>query len=162
MEQKTEKTEERIIRILSRDIEGGMKIYPGLAKIKGVSWSFSNAICQFLGLDKNRKISSLTENEIKKISDFVKNPSLSPFLLNRRFDLESGKNLHLNGSDLDLRKDFDIKRLKTIKSYKGLRHSSGLPVRGQRTRGNFRKNRRKSVGIKKKINSPEKTGRTFK
>ena len=51
---------------------------------------------------------------------------------------------------MDLKKDFDIKRLKKIKSYKGFRHSSKLPLRGQRTKGNFRKNRAKSVGIKKK------------
>ena len=45
---------------------------------------------------------------------------------------------------------FAIKRLKKIKCYKGFRHTSGLPVRGQRTRSNFRRNRAKGAGIKKK------------
>ena len=156
MEQKTEtkkpemKDEERIIRILSRDIEGGMKVYAGLAKVKGISWGLSNAICKVLNMDKNRKIGSLTEVEIKKISEFVKNPSVPVFLLNRRLDFETGRDKHLTGSDLELQKDFDIKRLKQIRSYRGYRHALGLPSRGQRTRSNFRKNRGKSVGIKNK------------
>ena len=43
------------------------------------------------------------------------------------------------------------KRLQMIKSYKGMRHAAGLPVRGQRTKSNFRKNKGKgSLGVKKK------------
>lgn len=153
MEQKQtqeKRYEEKVIRILSEDIEGGMKIYPGLAKIKGVSWGVSNAVCKKLDMDKNRKIGSLTQEEIKKISEFIKNPKIPEYLLNRRKDFSTGEDRHLVGSDLELQKDFDIKRLKKIKSYKGIRHGAGLPVRGQRTRGNFRKNRRKGAGIKKK------------
>ncbi|MFC1710697.1 30S ribosomal protein S13 [Nanoarchaeota archaeon] len=141
---------ERIVRILSEDIEGEMKIYPGLAKIKGVSWGLSNAVCKVLKIDKTKKIGSLSETEIKKISEFIKNPEVPLYLLNRRQDLESGKDKHLTGSDLELQKEFDIKRLKKIKSYRGFRHASGLPMRGQRTRSNFRKNKAKGAGIKKK------------
>lgn len=142
--------EEKLLRILSTDIEGKMKVYVGLTKIKGISWSLSNAICKVLKIDKNRKIGSLSEEEIKKISDFVKNPDVPVYILNRRKDIEQGKDRHLIGTDLELQKDFDIKRLKKIKSYIGLRHSVGLPVKGQRTRGHFRRNRKKSSGIKKK------------
>ena len=145
-----EKREERIVRILSRDIEGKMKVYVGLTKIKGVSWSMSNAVCNILSLDKNRRIGSLTEEEIKKITDFLKNPKVPIFLVNRRFDLETGENRHLIGTDLDLRRDFDVKRLKNIRSYRGLRHQLGQPTRGQRTQSHFRKNKLKSVGLKKK------------
>ncbi len=141
---------ERMVRILSQDIEGGMKIYPGLAKIKGVSWGLSNAVCKKLKIDKNRKIGSLTSDEIKKITEFIKNPEVPEFIVNRRHDFETGKNKHLTGTDLELRTEFDIKRLKKIKSYKGIRHSAGLPVRGQKTKSNFRKNRAKGMGIKKK------------
>lgn len=144
------KYEEKIIRILSEDIEGGMKLYPGLAKIKGISWGLSNAVCRAMGLDKNRKIGSLTQEEIKKISEFMKSPKIPDYLLNRRRDFATGKNKHLVGSDLELQTEFDIKRLKKIRSYRGIRHSAGLPVRGQRTRGNFRKNKRKGAGIRKK------------
>ena len=62
---KETKSEERIVRILSKDIEGAMKIYPGLTKIKGVSWALSNAICKSLKINKYRKIGSLTDEEIK-------------------------------------------------------------------------------------------------
>ena len=162
VEQKTDlekKQEERVVRILSKDIEGGMTIYSGLTKIKGVSWAVSNAVCKVLKIDKKRKIGSLTIDEIKTISDFIKNPKLPVYLLNRRKDFETGENKHLQGSDLELRKEFDIKRLKKIKSYRGLRHASGLPMRGQRTRSHFRINRRKSSGIKKKEKKVE--GRKF-
>ena len=142
--------EEKIVRILSKDLRGGMKLYPGLTKIKGISWSVSNALCKILKIDKNKKIGALTNEELEKITDFAKNPKLPEFLMNRRFEFETGKTTHLNGIDLDLRNEFDIKRLKKIKIYKGYRHMLGLPLRGQRTRGNFRRNKMKGVGIKKK------------
>ncbi len=151
-EQKSEvkKHEERIVRILSKDIEGKMSVYSGLTKVNGISWSISNAICKKLNIDKNRKMGSLSDEEIKKISEFMKNPSVPSHLFNRQIDPETGVNRHLIGSDLELRKDFDIKRLKKIKSYRGIRHAAGLPVRGQRTKSHFRKNKSKGVGIKKK------------
>src|SRR3989344_2669531 len=121
----------RIIRIMQKDIEGGMKLYPGLTKIKGISWSLSNVVC-------------------KKLEEFLKNPDVPNYLKNRQKDLETGKDEHLVGSNLELRKEFDIKRLKKIKSYKGYRHAAGLPARGQRTRAHFRKNRSRGAGIKKK------------
>jgi len=145
-----QKYKEKIVRILSRDIEGGMKLYPGLTKIKGVSWSFSNAVCKILKMDKNKRIGSLTEKEIKEITEFIKNPKAPKYLINRRKDFGTGEDQHLVGSDLELKKEFDIKRLKKIKSYKGYRHLVGLPLRGQRTKSNFRKNRKKGSGIKKK------------
>lgn len=145
-----ENYEGKIVRILSKDIEGNMKIYPGLTKVKGISWSFSNALCKLLKIDKKRKIGSLSKEEIEKISNFIKNPEIPKQLMNRRDDFETGENKHLIGSDLELQKEFDIKKLKKIKSYKGYRHMSGLPLRGQRTRANFRKNKSKGVGIKKK------------
>jgi len=151
-----EDTSSKIIRIMQTDIPGEKKVYIGLTKIKGISWSFSIALCNKLGFDRDRRIMSLNPDEIKKIEEFVKNPELPNFLLNRRKDLESGKNMHLLGTDLELRKDFDIKRLKKIRSYKGLRHALGQPVRGQRTRSHFRK-KGKSVGVLKKAKIGKKS-----
>ncbi len=150
-EETQQKSQERIVRILSKDIEGSEKVYLGLTKIKGVSWSLSNATCVILKIPKNKKVGELTDSEISKISEFLKNPKVPDFILNRRMDPESGKNNHLIGVDLELKGEFDIKRLKKIKSYRGLRHLLGLPTRGQRTKGNFRKNRRKGAGIQKKV-----------
>lgn len=148
--QKQEKKEDRVVRILATDIEGKMKVYPALAKVKGISWGLSNAICKILKIDKNRKVGALTTEELAIISKFMKNPQIPKYLVNRREDFETGEDKHLIGPDLELQNSFDIKRLKKIKSYRGFRHMSGLPMRGQRTRSNFRKNRSKGVGIKKK------------
>ena len=148
--QQEKEDSEKVVRILSEDIEGGMKLYAGLTKIKGVSWSLSNAVCKSLKFDKNRKIGSLTKEEIQTMSEFIKNPKVPKYILNRRNDFETGEDKHLVGSDLDLTKEFDIKRLKKIKSYRGIRHAAGLTLRGQRTRSNFRFNRRKGAGIKRK------------
>lgn len=148
--QKQEKQEDRIVRIMQKDIEGKTSLYAGLAKIKGVSWSLSNAVCKKLKIPKNKKVGKLTPEEIEKIEKFLKNPDLPSFLNNRQKDFETGENRHLTGTDLELRKDFDIKRLKKIKAYRGLRHMIGLPMRGQRTKSNFRRNRAKGSGIKKK------------
>jgi small subunit ribosomal protein S13 len=153
MEQKTQsnqKYNDKIVRILSKDIEGNINIYPGLTKIKGVSWSMSNATCKLLKIEKNKKIGSLTEEEIEKITKFLKNPDVPANILNRRKDIKTGEDKHLVGIDLELQKEFDIKRLKQINSYRGYRHAVGLPLRGQRTKSNFRTNRRKGAGIKKK------------
>jgi len=141
----------RIVRILSKDIEGNTGVYSGLTKVKGISWGFANAVCKKLKIPKTKKIGDLSPEEIKKIEVFVKNPDLPKFMINRRNDLETGEDKHLQGTDLELRKDFDIKRLKQIKSYRGFRHMSGLPSRGQRTKSNFRRNRSKGAGIKKKV-----------
>lgn len=145
-----ENREDRIVRILSKDIEGKMSVYSGLTKIKGISWAASKAICRNAKIDEKKKIGLLTEEEIKKIEDIAKNAKIPQYLINRRNDFETGNESHLVGSDLELKQEFDIKRLKKIKAYKGLRHLLKLPMRGQRTKSNFRRNRKKGAGIKKK------------
>jgi len=146
------KEEASLVRILGKDIRGDKKVLAGLTKITGISWAFANAICKKLNLDEKMRIQEIPKDKIKKIEEFIENPDVPTFLKNRQKDFDSGENKHLSGEDLRLRKEFDIKRLRKTKSYKGVRHSAGLPVRGQRTRSNFRKNRRKSgvTGVKKK------------
>ncbi|HLD97874.1 MAG TPA: 30S ribosomal protein S13 [Candidatus Nanoarchaeia archaeon] len=142
---------ETLVRILSTDIPGSKNLYSGFTYIKGVSFAISNALCHQLNLDRKRKIVSLSKPEIETISETLKNIKVPSYMMNRRNDFDTGKTAHLIATDLDLRKDFDIKRLKKIKSYKGIRHSRGLPVRGQRTKSHFRKKgRNKSVGVNKK------------
>ncbi len=139
----------QLIRILSTDIPSNKNLYSGLTLVKGVSWSFSNALCNKLKINKDKKIRELSKEEIKKIEEFIKNPELPNYLVNRRKDRETGKSRHLAVSDADLEKEFDIKRLKKIRTYRGLRHALGQPVRGQRTRSHFRKKGR-AVGVSKK------------
>ena len=114
-----ERLEEALIRIHGRDIPGNSAIYPGLTRIKGVSFSMSNAVCLSLGIDKKKKVSTLTEKEIDAIEDFIKNPKVPEWMLNRRKDFETGKSKHLLTNDLDYAKENDIRLLKKIKSYKG-------------------------------------------
>ena len=140
-----------IIRIIEADMKGEKKIIPSLKRIKGVSFSFANAICKTLNLDIKRQIGTLSEEEINKITDVIKNPKKYNFpvwMNNRMKDLTSGEDKHVAGAELRLQTDFDIKNLKKIKCYRGIRHSSGLPVRGQRTKGNFRHG--KTIGVRKK------------
>jgi len=143
--------EAKLIRIMGKDLSGDKKIFFGLTKLKGVSWSIANATCTKLRINPYKKIEELTEQEIKKITEFLKNPELPAFMLNRRKDYNLGDDRHLIGADFDLQKEFDIKRLKKIKAYKGIRHMLGQPVRGQRTKSHFRSNRKSkgAVGVAK-------------
>ncbi|MBI5148303.1 30S ribosomal protein S13 [Candidatus Pacearchaeota archaeon] len=136
-----------IVRIVGTDIPGEKDIFSGLTRIKGISWSMSNAVCKSLNLDKNKQIKDLSEIDIEKITTFLKKPNVPSFLLNRKNDRETGLGEHLITTDLEIKRDFDIRRHKKIRTYKGLRHALGLPVRGQRTRSHFRKGR--AIGVQK-------------
>jgi len=129
---------EMLIRIFDYDIPGSKKMYVGLTYIKGISWAISNAICIKLNLSKEKKVGELTKPEIQKIEEFIEKMDVPEFMKNRRKDSETGESKHYLSSDLEVKKEFDIKRLKEIKSYRGIRHAAKLPVRGQRTRSHFR------------------------
>ena len=139
-----------LVRVLGKDIRGDNKLGSALTKISGISWTLGNAVCKILKLDRNKRIQDVDKESMSKIEEFIKNPTVPSFLKNRQKDRESGEDKHVSGADLKLRKEFDIKRLKKMRSYKGIRHSANLPVRGQRTKGNFRRNRGKSVAATKK------------
>lgn len=139
---------ETLIRILGFDIPGSKNIYTGLTRIKGISWAISNAVCLKLGIPRNKRIQELSKPEIQKVETFLKELPVYDYQKNRRSDLETGKTGHFYGSDLDVLKDFDIKRQKKIRSYVGLRHAQGQPVRGQRTRSHFRKKKVVKAGKK--------------
>ncbi len=145
---KQEQREESLFRLMGADIPGNLSVYAGLTKIKGISWSLSNAICKLLGIPKNKKILDLTEKESESITEIVKSNKFPSFLLNRKKDPESGQDRHLITTELDLQREFDIRKMKKIKSYKGIRHSQAQPVRGQRTRSHFR-SKGPSVGVKR-------------
>src|SRR3989449_370539 len=71
-----------------------------------------------------------------------------PWMVNRPKDWESGLDLHLVGSEVEVRLRDDINLMKMIRSYKGVRHETGQKVRGQRTRSNGRTGL--TVGVTKK------------
>lgn len=140
---------EVLVRVAGFDIPNTRKVMAGLTRIKGVGWAISNAICKQLKIPADKKISDLSKEDIAQIEKTLKNLEVKEFMMNRRNDLETGESKHFYGSDLDMKKDFDIRRLKKIRSYKGTRHANKLPARGQRTRSNFRK-KGQAVRVKKK------------
>jgi small subunit ribosomal protein S13 len=144
-----EENEEILVRIYGYDIPSSKKIFVGLTRIKGVSWSISKALCTILKIPLTKRISELSKPEIQHIENTLDNLPIPDYLKNRRFDIETGKSEHLYSSDLDMKRDFDIKRLREIKSYKGVRHALKLPVRGQRTRSHFRKKSQASLMAKR-------------
>ena len=141
----------QLVRIINADVPGEKQVYYALTKVSGVSYPLSSAICNVLNLKKREKVGFLQNEQIKKIEEVIKDPlkfNIPKHLLNRRKDIETGEDKHLTATDLRFSKEFDIKRMKKMRSYKGIRHGLGLPVRGQRTRSNFRKG--KAVGVSKK------------
>lgn len=138
------KNHAELIRILSTDIPANMSLRFGLARIKGINVMFVNAMCTLLKLNKNTKIAELTEDEVKRIEDFLSNPNkegMPEWLLNQRKDYETGSNLHFAGKDLDYNLLQTKRRLFKLKTNRGLRLKQGLTVRGQRTKSNFRRSK---------------------
>jgi len=141
---------EHIVRIVGNDIFGEKKAIVGLTQIRGVGYIFAKAILDSLQIDSNTNIGFLNEQQVQSIEKIIENPISANFpawFLNRRKDLESGKNLHLITSDIALTVRNDIEREKTTNSWRGIRHMFGLKVRGQRTRTTGRKGG--AVGVKK-------------
>ncbi|MFC1753508.1 30S ribosomal protein S13 [Thermoproteota archaeon] len=131
-----------IVRVANTDLDGSKKISHALLKIKGVGFVMSNALCMFAKVNGGKKAGVLSSDEVQRLEKVLKHPIASGipiWMLNRRKDYETGEDIHLLGADLKYQKDNDIKILRKIKSYKGMRHSWGLPVRGQSTKSNFRK-----------------------
>ena len=142
-----------IIRIANTDLEGKKQILYALRKIKGVDIMFANMALSNAGIEKNKKAGELLDGEAEKLNDIILNPKkygCPEWLLNRRKDVETGEDTHLLTADLDFAKETDVKRMMKTKSYKGLRHQARLPVRGQRTKSNFRRQKGKGLGVKKK------------
>lgn len=151
-----------IVRVAETDLDGSKPVYHALNKIKGVSFMFANAVCSVSQVDRLKKAGNLKQDEIEKLTEIIKNPlkyGLPEWLLNRRKDPDAGTDKHLLGSDLKWQIENDLKMMKKIKSYKGVRHMSGLPVRGQKTKNNFRKKKGKqSLGVQRKKTAPSKSG----
>lgn len=158
---KESKELKKIIRIAEADLDGSKKIEHALISIKGVSWAYAHALRKALGF-KNIKLGDLSESEIEKIKEALKNPQkfgIPSFLYNRRKDIKTGKDMHLFSSELTLAQKMDIKRLKSIKCYRGIRHMFNYKVRGQRTRSrgaNVRGRVGVTVGVIRKKTKPTK------
>ena len=145
-----------LVRISRKDVDGNKTIVNALTEIKGVGKPLANALIIALGLDAKVKMGLVSDDDVAKIEDALKNPlnyNIPEWMLNRREDYETGETIHLIESDLDMTLRSDLNRMKKTRSYKGRRHEVGLPVRGQRTKSTFRKG--SSVGVRRRRGGPQ-------
>jgi len=141
-----------VVRIAGKELNGHKPIYVELVKLQGVNWRFSHAACIALGINKWQALGSLTDEELEKLEDCLKNPEkygIPSWMFNRQKDPVEGKNRHLVGPDWDIQVQFDIKKEIELESWKGIRHKYGLPVRGQCTKAHHRR-RSGPVGVQRK------------
>ena len=121
-------------RIAGINIPLNKRIEIGLTYIYGIGRSTSNDILVELGIEPDRRVRDLTDDEVSKLRD----------LIDRDYMVEG---------DLRRERSQNIKRLMEIGCYRGLRHRRGLPVRGQNTKTNARTRKgpkRMSIAGKKK------------
>ena len=139
-----------IVRISNTDIAGEKNIVYGLSSIKGVGIHMATLIASELKIDRKSKFGKLSDSQIQMIQEKIDNINeIAPrWMLNHRKDYETGKDIHLISSEIDMKLRDEINIMKKIRSYRGIRHERGLPVRGQRTRANNR--RGLALGVSKK------------
>ncbi len=139
-----------IVRLAGRDLDGLKRIAAAIEDIKGIGLPLAHAILDQLKIDPDLRLGQLSDSQLALLEKAVKSPAsvgLPPWLLNRRKDLGTGRDIHLIEADLDLAIRMDIERERKVKSWRGIRHALGLKVRGQRTRTTGRKGR--TVGVRK-------------
>jgi small subunit ribosomal protein S13 len=151
---KVHRESKNVIRLLDTNIESDMKIGRALMKIRGIGFMFSNALCISNNISPVATLESLSEDQIRKLEESIKNPVVPKWMLNRRKDMKTGNDIHITSSDIDISLRDDLTLMKKMRCYKGIRHELGLPVRGQSTKSCFRKN--KTVGVVKKKAMPAK------
>jgi small subunit ribosomal protein S13 len=140
-----------IVRLLGRDLDGTTNVVFALTRIKGINLRLANVLVKKANVPQEKRIGFLSDVEVRRLEETLSNiegQNLPSWLLNRRKDVETGKDIHLTTSDLDLQMKQDVERMTTMRSWRGYRHSYGLTTRGQRTRTTGRKG--KVVGVKKK------------
>ncbi|MBE6741468.1 MAG: 30S ribosomal protein S13 [Ruminococcaceae bacterium] len=120
-------------RISGVDLPNDKRVEIGLTYIFGIGRTTATKIIEATGVNPDTRCRDLSEEDVKKLSDYITN------------------NLNVEG---DLRRDIllDIKRLQEINCYRGIRHRKGLPVRGQTSKNNARtrKGPKKTIANKKK------------
>ena len=122
-------------RIVGVDIPRNKKVVYSLSYIHGIGLTTAKLICNKAKVDIEQRVQDLNENQIVSIREVI-----SSLELNVEGELRSFNAMN-------------IKRLKDVGSYKGLRHRKSLPVNGQRTKTNARtrKGKKRTIGLGKKV-----------
>lgn len=122
-------------RILGVDIPNEKQTETALTYIYGIGHTSAKRILAATNVPGNKRAGDLTQAEIAKLYDYIeKNYTIEGALKQRIFQ--------------------NVKRLKDIRCYRGIRHKVGLPVRGQNTRKNARTRKGKGIavgGLKQKL-----------
>jgi small subunit ribosomal protein S13 len=113
-------------RIAGVNIPEAKRVEIALTYIYGIGPAISLRILEATGVNADTRVKDLTEAEVLKLREFI------------------DKNLQVEG-DLQRQVGLNIKRLKEINCYRGLRHKANLPVHGQRTKTNARTKRGKKI-----------------
>lgn len=140
-----------IVRLYGTGLDGTKKVPYALSDIRGIGINLAHVIARNAKVDPDDRLGDLTDAELRKIEDVLRNTSVYGIpvqMLNRRRDPRTGEDHHLLGPDLELEGKEDIELMKEIRSWRGVRHSLGLRVRGQKTRTTGRKG--KAIGVSKK------------
>ena len=124
------------VRIAGVIVDGKLPIDKAVMNIKGIGDRVSQSITPKLDFAEGKRVGDLNEKEIKKLENIHEH--VPNWMVNRKKNPENGKYEHFIGPNLDMSLREDLNRLKKIKSYRGIRHSLHLPVRGQRTKSTFR------------------------
>ena len=129
-----------IVRILNTDLDGERPAITALTDIKGVGIRVAEIIAKKINYPKNKKIGHISDDDAKKIENVLEEleEHVPEWFLNRQKDWESGDDIHLLSTELEMGHRDDVNRLRMIRCYRGIRHESGHKVRGQRTRSNGR------------------------
>lgn len=144
-----------VIRIVGKDLKGEIDLMRALGQIKGIGHNLAVALSKIIeaqfSIAKTTPVGELTDEQIGKIETVLKEPAkfgVKKFMLNRRKDLETGKDKHIVATDLTFQTRQDIQRHKDTRDWVGWRHLIGQKVRGQRTRNTGRTGM--SVGVLRK------------
>ena len=135
-----------IVHLIGRDVKGNVLIRPALKYVKGIgdrmAKILSAVVVKEMSISPDTPIGKLNDEQMDKLESIVKNPSthgVPAYLLNRRKDLETGKDKHMLGNDLTYAVKIYIENEKNIYTWRGYRHAFGQKVRGQGTRTSGRK-----------------------
>jgi len=142
-----------IVRVAGVDLKGDRQLRWALTGIRGIGINFATMVLRIAGIDPYMKAGYLNDEQVKKIENILEDPvshGIPGWAVNRPKDYETGKDMHLLTAKLAMAWREDVNRLRRIRAYRGIRLERGLPVRGQRTRSNFRHGATLGVSRRKK------------
>ncbi len=141
-----------MVRIVDTDIDGNRPVVHALQSIPGIGQRSAEAVVYGQNFPPYEKIGNLSDEDIEKLDNILRevHSYIPSWMVNRRKDYETGKDLHVVGSELKMQVKDDIDLLKKIRAYRGIRHETGHKVRGQRTKSNGRSGLTLGVSRKKK------------